>query len=123
MSQTSSMPVVGTDLLGDLLGHGLIERQDHERDGALVRAPQVHVADVDVGLAHGSAHEADGAGPVLVARDQHVGRGREVDLVAVEGDETRFPAEGHRARDRALSVERQQRGVAAGIGRLVARRG
>ena len=94
-------------MVGDRLGHWLVEGQDHEGDGALVGAAQVHGADVDVGLAHGPADQADGTGPVLVSRDQHVGGGGEVDLVAVEGYKTRLPD------DTVPATERSPRSVSS----------
>ena len=102
--------------------HVVVEGEDHQRVGAWRGPPDVHRADVHVGLAERLADPADHPRPVAVVGDQHhVGR-LHVEAVVVQPGEPDLaagdrPADGRRPAA-ALARQAELRGVRAGVGRL-----
>ena len=74
----------------DLGRHERVGGDDHQR-GLAARAPaDVHVGDVDAGVAeHRCRPDRSCPGRVVVVHDEHVARGREVDGVLVDADDAR----------------------------------
>src|SRR5690348_12489899 len=85
------------DALDGLRRHGVVQREDHEGFAArLVTAASrqlggdgadVHMADVDAGIAEDGADAADHAGTVEVLADEDVAGGGEVGDVLVHADD------------------------------------
>jgi hypothetical protein len=82
---------VGADLTGELLEHlvrrGAVDGERHERLAAPRRAADLRAGDVDAGVAQAGADHADDAGPVVVAEEQQVLLGDQLDVEAVDLDE------------------------------------
>ena len=113
---------MGPDRVGDRGAHVVVEGEDHQRVGARRGPPDVHRADVHVGLAERLADPPDHPRPVAVVGDQHdLGRAH-VEAVVVEPGEARLAARDRAADQRRpagrLAGQRQLRRVRAGVGRL-----
>src|SRR5258706_7608045 len=67
------------DACADLVGHRIVERQDHQRLAARGKASDLHRRDVPVVLAEQRAGAADEAGLVLMLREEQVALDRHVD--------------------------------------------
>ena len=88
-------------------GTGSVVDDHHERGVAVGRPADVHVGDVDAGVAEDRADPADDAGAVVVAHDQHVAGRRHVDRVVVDRHDAGLAVEpDERAGDRVVAARR-----------------
>src|SRR5207249_2872081 len=107
------------DLRAHLVGHGVVERQDHQRLAARVKTPYLHRRDVHVVLAEQRADAADEARLVLVFRKEQVTLDRNVDPKAVNEHDPRLALHQRPADRGAADLHREQRPEACRFGLAV----
>src|SRR5439155_11411446 len=104
------------DARAHLVGHRIVEREDHERFATRMKSTDLHRRDVHVVLSEQRPDTAHEAGLVLMLREQQVALDRDVDPEPVDEDDARLALH-ERPRDLGVAdAHGEERGVPRRLG-------